>query len=195
MGTSPDRIATEIDETRANLADDVDRLADRTSPSRIVRRRGERIRGAARRTRDRLMGSGSDADDGVEDKAGQAADSVRATPGQAKRQVEGNPLAAGLVAFGIGALAATLLPGSETERQGARRLRDQTGDAVGSVEDAVSGSAQRVKEDAQSAARDAGRRLGDTARDAATTTGQHAREAGGDVVDRTRGGYAGGDLR
>ncbi|HEX6445929.1 MAG TPA: DUF3618 domain-containing protein [Streptosporangiales bacterium] len=189
MGTTPDQIATEIDQTRANLADDVDRLADHTSPRRIVRRRTERIRGAARSARDRVMGSAPD----PKDKAGQAAEAVRSAPQQARRQVMGNPLAAGLVAFGVGALAATLLPGSDTEREGAQRLQEQGGEAVGPVKDAVTESAQRVKQDAQDAARDAGRQLGDTAKEAATTTGQRAKEAGGDVADRARTGDAGSD--
>lgn len=202
MGTSPDQLTTEIDQTRANLADDVDRLAEHTSPRRIVRRRTERIRGAARTARDRVMGSAPDKDRAQDtarevgqtarDKAEQATEAVRTAPRQARQQVEGNPLAAGLIAFGVGALAATLLPGSETERQGARRLQEHGGDTVESVKEAVTESADKVRQDAQDAARDAGRRVGETAKDAATTTGQHAKEAGGEAADRARTGNDGG---
>jgi hypothetical protein len=137
MGTSPDQVRTEIEATRERLSKKADRLADRTSPGRIVRRRTDRVRGAVSGVRERVMGTASATTDSakgrtqqaaasVQDSAGQAADTMRQTAGQvgdavsgapeqAIRQTQGNPLAAGLIAFGAGLLAASLLPTSQAE--------------------------------------------------------------------------------
>ncbi|WP_256356265.1 DUF3618 domain-containing protein [Streptomyces sp. PKU-EA00015] len=135
MGTSPDRMRAEIESTRRQLSYDVDELADRTSPRRMARRRSRRLRGALSGARDRVMGTASHATsraqgglhetaqsaqesagqaaDTVRDAAGQAGDAAKRAPEQAMRQTQGNPLAAGLIAFGAGLLAASLLPASE----------------------------------------------------------------------------------
>ncbi|HWC11044.1 MAG TPA: DUF3618 domain-containing protein, partial [Acidimicrobiales bacterium] len=64
----------------------------------------------------------------VGSRAGSAADSVtdelREVPGAAKRKAEGNPLAAGLLAFAGGFAAAALLPPSERERQLTQKARE-----------------------------------------------------------------------
>ncbi|USQ85992.1 DUF3618 domain-containing protein [Streptomyces phaeoluteigriseus] len=68
MGTSPDQVRTEIEATRERPSKQADRLADRTSPGRIVRRRNDRVRGAVSGVRKRVMGTAST----TSDKAGPA---------------------------------------------------------------------------------------------------------------------------
>ena len=43
----------------------------------------------------------------------------------ARRQTQGNPLAAGLIAFGVGWLVSSLLPDSQKERELAHQLKDR----------------------------------------------------------------------
>ncbi|WIX84268.1 hypothetical protein QRX50_19710 [Amycolatopsis carbonis] len=49
--------------------------------------------------------------------AASAAETLGETPKPVRRGTEGNPLAAGLIAFGAGWLVASLLPGTERERE------------------------------------------------------------------------------
>jgi hypothetical protein len=41
MGTSPEQLRADIEETRARLTEDLDRLAERVSPRQVVRRAGD----------------------------------------------------------------------------------------------------------------------------------------------------------
>ena len=107
-------------------------------------------------------------------------ETARELPGQARDQVrtqtQGNPLAAGLIAFGGGLLTAYLFPTSRVERQAAGQVREaaepavrdlkETGRAVAEdlkdtaaqaadeVKQAASSSAQRIADDAKEAADD-----------------------------------------
>lgn len=213
MGTRPEEVRNEIAATRAELAADVDRLADRTSPARIARRRTERVREAARTLRERVMGTPSHgvphapgrARHGVAATAGSvgegahqagqavmegahqaagtvrhgahvAAETVRAAPEQARRGTQGNPLAAGLIAFGAGLLAATLIPATEAEELAVGQLRDQVGDVLEPVVEAGRESAQQLGQDAKELAGQAVQQVKDSASEAAAATADQARE-------------------
>ncbi|MEV2272732.1 DUF3618 domain-containing protein [Nonomuraea africana] len=219
MGTRPEEIRDEIARTRAELATDVDRFTDKTSPSRIVQRRTDRMRRAARTMRERIMGTPTQAVGRVQQRAGdvgdrarqgtaqatetlthgaqQAADTVRqgaqqateavkAAPQQAMRSTEGNPLAAGLIAFGAGLLAAALIPKTETEQRAAEQLREQAGEAFQPFSQAVQESAQHLGEEAKDAAQQAVQQVRETATDAATTTGEQARDQAQQVTGQNR---------
>jgi hypothetical protein len=97
MATQPEVIRTQIASTREDLAHDIDRLADRTSPRRIVRRRWDSMR-------ERVMGAPRE-----------VTTTVREAPEAVARTTQGNPVAAGLIAFGAGLLAASLLPETDAE--------------------------------------------------------------------------------
>ena len=60
MGTSPDQIRADIEATRTDLAKDVSRLTDQTSPRRMARRRAHRAHDAATSIRERIMGTASE---------------------------------------------------------------------------------------------------------------------------------------
>ena len=124
MSTDPDQIRSEIEQTQRELSADVDALTDKVSPQRIVERRVQRTRTAMTNVKDRIMGSTSDAyqttgsatsgvgesvgarasaaRDTVAGTASSAVDTVRSAPETARRGTQGNPLAAGLIAFGAG---------------------------------------------------------------------------------------------
>ena len=134
MSTDPDQIRSEIDQTQRELSADVDALTEKVSPPRIMERRVRRTRMAMTNVKDRIMGSTSDAyqtagsatsgvgesvgakvsaaRDTVAGTASSAVDTVRSAPETARRGTQGNPLAAGLIAFGAGWLLSALLPAS-----------------------------------------------------------------------------------
>ncbi|MDG5809090.1 hypothetical protein P9869_42085 [Streptomyces ossamyceticus] len=69
------------------------------------------------------------------------------------RQTQGNPLAAGVITFGSGLLAASLLPTSQAEEQAASQLSEKASEAIEPVKQAAVESAQKVKEDATETAK------------------------------------------
>ena len=121
MSEDPDVIRERIEQTRADLSANVDAVGDALDPRQIAHRQADRVRGRVGAVRDRVMGTVHDARDSVggtvgdaggsaRSVAGDVASGVRDAPHAVARQTEGNPLAAGLIAFGVGLLAASLLP-------------------------------------------------------------------------------------
>lgn len=111
--TDPDDIRREIEATRAELAQDVDRLADRTSPTRVARRgidkigdkvssiketvmgasssTGGSVKATAQRTGDRVQATASDAADSLKGAASSATDSVRGAASSATDTLRQSP--------------------------------------------------------------------------------------------------------
>ncbi|MGW6443175.1 DUF3618 domain-containing protein [Lentzea sp. NPDC055074] len=192
MGATPDQLRREIDETRAELVVDANRLVDRTSPSRIAQRRTQKIRSGLTRMRNSVMGTASDttstmqsqahqAKNVVADNAERAAEAVQEAPRQVMRQTQGNPIAAGLIAFGGGLLVASLLPRSQAEQQIVAEMGDRASDAIEPAKHALAESAEHLKEEMSTEVRGAADEIKQTASDAARTTADHGREAVRDV--------------
>lgn len=168
MGTSPEQVRAEIEETRARLSRDLDRLAEQVSPRQVAHRRTERMRGAATGVKDRVMGTAAEstgqatertrevaghAADRTRGAAGQTGQAVRRVPEQAARQTRGNPLAAGLVAFGAGLLAGTTMRSSRGEQQASVRLADYAGQFAEPAKNAARESTRRMRDEAADTAR------------------------------------------
>ena len=66
MSDSPDAIRADIEQTRRELGSDVDALADKVSPSKIVDRQTDKVKQAFGSVRDRVMGAADDAGSAVE---------------------------------------------------------------------------------------------------------------------------------
>jgi ElaB/YqjD/DUF883 family membrane-anchored ribosome-binding protein len=212
MSNDPDQIRMEIERTRGNLSRDVNQLGEAVSPGSIAnrqkvkmrRRMGgwkDRIMGTAGDLRDSTMGTAQDLRDNtmgttqdLQARGSEAVDQVSQTTQDvaqsAKRQAQGNPLAAGLIAFGAGALLGSLLPASSKEREAAESLKEKAqpvlqqaageakqvgqevadnlkGPAQESLEEVKSqaqSSTEEVKSQAQSSAQD----VKETAQDAAS---------------------------
>ncbi len=163
MSTSsdPEAIRADIERTRRNLSDDVDDLTYEASPSTQVHRQVDRVKGSARsRTtavREKVMGSthsGRSTSSAVKDAAGGAQDA-------AAEHTRGNPLAAGLIAFGVGWLAGSLLPSSEREQQAAQQAKASAQPVVQDLADSAKQAAQDLKEPAQQAAQSVKDRAGE----------------------------------
>jgi len=138
--STPDQIRDDIERTRAELGGDVDALADKVRPSSIVQRQADKVRDAVGGVKDRLIGVASDISDGTAN-AGQTA----------VRKAQGHPIAVGLIAFGVGLLASSLLPASEKEKELAGSLKDAAEPLAADLADAAKESAANLKEPAQEA--------------------------------------------
>jgi len=208
MAEEPDRLKEEIDTTRSDLARNVDLLADRTIPTRVARRRWAGVKDSVRGVTDKVMGSTSEgahatrsgvrsATDSVQSAASQAgekasnvassvADSVRQAPQTVTRQAQGNPLAAGMIAFGVGLLAASLIPATDAERRAGQQLKDNAGDLIEPVREPLTQAAQELKEDLSGSVRDAAQQVKGTAQDAAQTTADQARSSAQDAKHQAK---------
>jgi ElaB/YqjD/DUF883 family membrane-anchored ribosome-binding protein len=163
-------VRRDIERIRAELDDTLDALGDHVKPSRIAERRTRGIRRSVTAARERVMGTASSAGDSLQgaqsqmgDAASDAADRAREAPQWVAQETRGNPLVAGMVAFGVGMLLGSLAPPTEAERHAVDAMSDQLEpvrqkamEAASSVKDEVSdaarGATQHVKEQAQDSA-------------------------------------------
>lgn len=139
MGQEPEQLKRDIERTRRDLGEDLDLLTEKVSPARVVERNLNRAKGGVSSVKDKVMGSTGDAHASVTDTAAQA-------PAAIARQTEGNPLAAGLIAFGAGWLVSSLIPASRPERQATAALKDKASDLGEPLKDALSEAARDMKD-------------------------------------------------
>jgi hypothetical protein len=209
MSENPDAIRADIEATRARLGTNVDAVADKVTPSNIVHRQTDKVKDAVTDVKERIMGAADTASTKVHDKtsagAGHTGNAMHSTgeslhdakdtaaaklsdagtaishaPDQVKAKAQGNPLAAGLIAFGAGMLVSSLIPPSQKEREAAQQLKTAAEPLATQVTDAAKDMVQDLKEPAQEAMEN----VKATATDAAQhvkTEGQHAAT---DVKDR-----------
>lgn len=193
--SDPDQLESNVNQTRDSLHRDVLRLNEQVSPRQFVGTRKEKIKNRAGAIKDRLMGSADDPGQAAKDKAGSALDSVKdatdsagaklgdavgSAPQVLRKQTEGNPLAAGLIAFGAGWLLSALIPASDAEQQAARKVEQN---ADGLIEP-LQQSAKEVADNLQQPLQDSADALKQTATDAADRTREHAKSAAADVKDK-----------
>lgn len=190
----PAEIRRDIADTRGEMEGTLEAINDRVNPQRVYERRSARARGRWQSLKSSVMGSDDSSSRGsrssssfgsssssssssslsdrtpdvdVSGRARQAQQAVSDAPDAAKRKTKGNPLAAGMIAFGIGALIGSALPESEAERQVAReadrqldlqgtkqRMTERAQQVGDEVKSSAQGAAQDLKGQAQSAAQD-----------------------------------------
>jgi hypothetical protein len=184
--TNPEEIERQIDITRASLRTDVDALGEKVSPSKVVQRRVESVRGTATSLKDRIMGSNDPdsgglraAGDSIQSGVSSAKDAVSSAPDKARRRTQGNPLAAGVIAFGIGWLVSSLAPASRPEQELARLAEDKAGDLVEPLQEA----AREVGDSMKDPLRQSAHELQQTASDAAGATADDAKAAAHRLAD------------
>jgi hypothetical protein len=194
----PDVIRRNIDATRADLSRNVDALTEKVSPGRVVGRNVDKAKTKIGSVKERVMGSDDDPyDDGAlgsaSDKASSVAGSIGDTatraPSVARQKTQGNPLAAGLIAFGVGWLASSLLPATEKEQQAANAVKDKASEhsdtltaplkeAAAGAKDNLAGPAQDAVESVKGTATEAAAHVKDeaaSAKDDVAGSAQHAR--------------------
>jgi gas vesicle protein len=208
MTSDPDQIRGNIEQTQQNLSADVDALTDKVSPPRIVERRVQQTRSAMTSMKDSIMGSTterasslggtvsssassamdtvSSARDTVADKASSAADVAGSAPDLARQRTRGNPLAAGLIAFGAGWLVASLLPATEPEQQAASQVKDLATEKGRPVAQQLSQAGQEAAQELRDSAQQRAQSVKETATDAASTVRDEAQSQASDVTDHTK---------
>jgi gas vesicle protein len=207
VGEESEQLRREIDQTRAELGTDVDALTEKVSPKRVVERRVDKTKDAIGGLKEKVMGTTSDVTSstgnslsgaassvqggvsnaassvqgGVQNAASTVGDTASTAAVKTKRAAQGNPLAAGVVAFGLGWLVSSLLPASQKERELAHQVKDQAQPAVQAVGQQAGQVLNEVKGNLQEPAQQAVQSVKETATDAADTVKGEAQSAASDV--------------
>ncbi|MBT2547238.1 DUF3618 domain-containing protein [Arthrobacter sp. ISL-65] len=159
---NPNAIRADIEATRSRLGTDVDAVADKVTPSNIVHRKTtkakDKVRDAVFGVKEKVMGAADQATSNVQSATGSvgsalqdAGSAVADAPRQAAVKTQGNPLAAGLIAFGAGLLVSSLVPPSQKEREAAEAFMSAAEPVTTELTDAAKDVAQGLKEPAQEA--------------------------------------------
>lgn len=192
MSENPDVIRADIEATRARLGTNVDAVADKVTPSHIVQRQTDRVKenvkDAVFGVKEKVMGAADHTADNVHSATGSAGahlsdagSAIGDAPTQVRTKTQGNPLAAGLIAFGAGLLVSSLIPASQKEREAADALKTAAEPLTTELSDAAKHVAEGLKEPAQTA-------MDNVKATAADATGHVKAEGQGavsDVKDRT----------
>jgi len=109
------------------------------------------------------MGQLEDRTDDARGMAGAVSDA----PQQLTRKAEGNPIAAGFVAFGLGLVAAALIPPTETERELAETMAPQIERTQQKLSDVVTEGARAVADEVRPQVQDSIGELRSSAKDSA----------------------------
>ena len=204
MTTSdPEVIRRQIEDTRRELSYDVDALNEKVNPARVVDRRVTAAKGRITNLKEKVMGSAHDtasstqvmASDAagsvqgaassavgtVQDAASTAVGAVQQAPDAVVRQTQGNPLAAGLIAFGVGWLVSSLLPASEKEKELAQQAESAVREHKDALLEPAKQAAQEIGDQLKPAAQEAVESVKATAQDAAATVKDEGQTAVQDV--------------
>jgi gas vesicle protein len=178
MNDSPDAIRADIERTREDLGLDVDALADKVSPSKIVDRQMGRVRGVFGSVRERVMGAADDAGSSLSGAGSHMGD----MKDRAVAKAEGNPMAVGLIAFGAGLLLASLFPASSKEKDLAADVKDQVQPLVDEVTDAAKEVGEHLKEPVKASVAS----VQESAQDSVAAVKDEAQTAAGEVKDQAQ---------
>lgn len=190
----PDQIRANIERTRSNLSEDVNTLAEQIRPANVARRQAGKVGGSIVNLKGKVMGSAPEANHSagssmsstahsVTDSMGSATSTVKGAAAQAPHQAvsktQGNPLAAGIVAFGVGMLVSSLLPATEKERQAAVALKDK----ATPLTDEVTAIAKKTGEHLKAPSQEAAHAVRSAATDAVSTVKDEGTAAAHGVRD------------
>ena len=181
--STPEEIQRSIERTRASLSTDVNRLNEKVSPARVVGRRVESVKGTATSVKERIMGSAQDgastAASSVSDAASSVGDVASAAPQAVRRQTQGNPMAAGVIAFGIGWLLSSLPPATQREQDVAALVEDKAKELAEPLKETAQEMAGNLQEPLQHSVE----QVKSAATDAATQTADQARSSAADIKE------------
>jgi ElaB/YqjD/DUF883 family membrane-anchored ribosome-binding protein len=174
-----EQLTRDIEARRAELSRDLDALTDKVSPAQMVERRKQATRTKFRSMREKVMGSAHDTRHGFSSAGSSATDSVTSGAQSAvetiEQKTEGNPLAAGLIAFGAGWLISSLLPASEKEAQAAQQLVERAKESP--VMDEAKSVGQEMGQNLKESAAERAQQVKSTAQDSAETVKQEGQSS------------------
>jgi gas vesicle protein len=180
--------ADRVTDTASTAASTVQDTA--SSAASTVQDAASRAAGAAQDTAATAAGA-------VRDAAATAAERLQQTPQVIRQQARGNPLAAGLIAFGAGWLVSSLLPASRREQDLADQAKQQAqqvaqekvapvaSQVTGEVRENLREPAQQAVESVKSTAQDAGQTVVEEGKSAAQDVQGRAQDAAGTVRGST----------
>lgn len=196
----PEEIRAEIERTRFQISNDVDEIGRTVSPSNVVQRQKDKARGALHGLKDKVMGSDDDdlgygpsydarrdqgsrfsgagdrlheAGDSLASARDSAGEAISNAPANLRRQTQGNPLAAGLIAFGVGWLAASLVPSSRQEQRLAEQAEAKAQPYLQEAQESAKGLVDDLKPAAQDAVAEV-RATAEAGVESVKAEGQHA---------------------
>jgi uncharacterized protein YjbJ (UPF0337 family) len=183
----------DIERIRDDLDETLDALGERVSPRRIAQRRKDAVRvrvtrvrtavmGSAQQTRSVAAGQARQTKESVQETAGQAVEKVREAPEMIQQQTQGNPVAAGLVAFGAGMLLATLFPPTDAEQRAASARQER----AEPIKDQAFEAGREMKDHLQQNAQERAEQVKETASDAAQELKQQAQSSAEDVKEQAK---------
>jgi len=143
--------------TREDMSATLDAIGDQVNPKRVVEGGTHRIRRWIESARDGIMGPSE-----VEGYGGKSREPGGPEAAAMAAQSQGNPLAAGLITFGVGLLVGSLLPATKVEQQGLSVIADKAEPAIGAAVEAASELGHGLQQSAEQAAS----KLGDVLTDA-----------------------------
>jgi gas vesicle protein len=207
VGTTEAELKRHAEQDRARLGETLEAIGDRLSPQRVAQRRKAAVGQGFRHLRESVMGSpgyvepvtqraraqtqhaAASAADAAKSAASRATDTARSaaetvqhTPDMLAEQTRGNPLAAGLIAFGTGLLIATAFPTTRTEQQLVDHARPELDQAKEELTETGRELAGDAKELATSAAQD----VASVGKEAASNVAGQARSSAQQVAQETR---------
>lgn len=182
MSDDPDAIRADIEATRRNLSGDVDALADKVTPSKIAQRQTRRVKGAFHSISEKIMGTADDMTSRAGGAISNAGESVADAGRTVVHKAQGNPLAVGLIAFGVGALVASLIPPSRKEQELASGVKDAAQPLLQEAAEVGKQMASDLKEPAQEAMQS----VKETAQEGVATVKDEATDRASDVADEAK---------
>jgi Protein of unknown function (DUF3618) len=195
MGQSTEELTSQIEDTRQRMASDLDTLQDRVSPSAIVERRKQAVRGGISSMKDKVMGTAQSATGSMSSATSSMAGSVTGTVSDAGSTVtstaqdrfEGAPLAAGLVAFGAGVVLASVLPASRLEAEAAHRVVEGAKEQAQPMIGQARAVGEQLGSDIANSAADSAAQVKQSAQQSAQTVAGEAQSSTESVRDQAQG--------
>ncbi len=163
MAQTADELEADIVHTRGDMSSALDLIGDQMSPKQVVKGGSHRLRQWIQSARDGIMGTASN----VEELVRQGEDGLGKGAGQHGSEAiagenQGNPLAAGIIAFGVGLLTGSLLRPTKVEQHGLSAIADKAEPAIDVAMQAASELGHGVHKSTEQAASE----LGDVLKDA-----------------------------
>jgi hypothetical protein len=149
---------------RDEIGRDLEAIGNKVSPAQIVGRRKETARAKVQHMRESLMGTTESVGTGAENLAHKAQE----VPERARQRVQGSPLGVGLVAFGAGLIAASLIKPSRSEQRAIETFQPELERAAAGLREAGQEAVVDLRDQAQEAASHVGQAARGTGQDADT---------------------------
>lgn len=189
-----EQLTSDIADTREDLSRNLDALNEKVNPSKVMERRKHAVRTRFGAMKDKIMGSAQDMNSGsyeargtMGERASGAAESATGAAQDAARAVqqraEGNPLAAGLIAFGAGMLISSVIPASKQEAQAAEKLVETAREQGQPVIDEARSIGQEMGEHLKAEAGQAADEVKSTAQESARHVKEEGQASGRTVKD------------